>query len=130
MSPLPAWANSGQYVATGASKSSRPRWASRWAHAAVAPFVDEKTNCSVSAPYGTVPASSKAPPQTSTTLRPSTWTQRAGADLETPSKFASNASRTPSKPGSTLPVTSVIGVVLTPSTSPWPGYACDTPCQP
>ncbi len=44
MAPFPAWANSGQYVATGSSKSSNPRWAKRWAHAAVAPFVDEKTN--------------------------------------------------------------------------------------
>ena len=48
MSPLPAWANSGQYDDTGASTSSSPRWASRLAHSAVAPLVDEKMSWSVS----------------------------------------------------------------------------------
>ena len=45
---LPAWPNSGQYATTGASMSSWPRCISRYAHAAAAPLVDEKTTCSVS----------------------------------------------------------------------------------
>ena len=48
MCSLPAWPNSGQYATTGASTSSRPRCASRCAHAAVAPLVEENTTCSVS----------------------------------------------------------------------------------
>ena len=38
---LPAWANSGQHSATGASTSSRPASASTCAQVAVAPFVLE-----------------------------------------------------------------------------------------
>jgi hypothetical protein len=52
MSALPACANSGQYCATGASTSSSPRSASRFAHAAVAPLVVEKTSCNESLVYG------------------------------------------------------------------------------
>ena len=48
MFSLPAALNSGQYCATGASRSSRPRSTSNIADAAVAPFVVEKTSCSVS----------------------------------------------------------------------------------
>ena len=40
-SSLPLVANSGQYCATGASRSSSPRSARMWAHSAVAPFVHE-----------------------------------------------------------------------------------------
>jgi hypothetical protein len=48
MSPLPSALNSGQYAATGASRSSSPRSTRRFAHAAVAPFVVENTSCKVS----------------------------------------------------------------------------------
>ena len=41
---LPAAPNSGQYSTTGASRSSSPRWTSRWAQIAVAPFVVDATS--------------------------------------------------------------------------------------
>ena len=48
MAPLPAWANPGQYVATGASHSSWPRSASRLSAIAARPLVTEKTTTRVS----------------------------------------------------------------------------------
>ncbi len=48
IAPFPAAANSGQYSATGAEGSSRPRSINRLAQTAVAPLVVEKTNCNVS----------------------------------------------------------------------------------
>ena len=48
MSCLPAAANSGQYRATGASRSSSPRWTRRLAQIAVAPFVLEATTMMLS----------------------------------------------------------------------------------
>ena len=49
---LPPAANSGQYVATGASTSSAPSCASLLAHIAVAPLVVENTSASVSSSHG------------------------------------------------------------------------------
>ena len=47
--PFPAAANSGQYDAIGASRSSAPRSTSRCTAAAVTPLVAEKTMTGVSA---------------------------------------------------------------------------------
>src|SRR5579859_8245053 len=111
MPSFPAWPNSGQYVATGASTSSKPRWASRLAHAAVAPLVAEKTSWRVSSPYAAPRATPAVPPQTSTTLRPPTWRQNAAPTAPCRSKLAWNASATPLKPGSTNPPTAVLSAV-------------------
>ena len=72
ISPFPLAANSGQYFATGASRSSRPASTRRLAQMAVTPLVAEKTSCSVSSCQGRSPAASAVPPQRSTTGRPST----------------------------------------------------------
>jgi hypothetical protein len=61
---LPRFANSGQYSATGASRSSRPRDASRCAHSAVAPFVQENTMLTVSRSQARPVAGAAMPPHT------------------------------------------------------------------
>ena len=91
--PLPACANSGQYAATGASRSSAPFSASRLAQIAVMPLVVEYTFTIVSRFHGWVRAPSRCPPQRSTTSSPSTVTATA-APTSPLSKFAAKASRT------------------------------------
>src|SRR4051794_2145432 len=103
MSPLPLAANSGQYDATVASGSSVPRSISRFTHVAVTPFVEENTGTIVSSRQRPPPVASARPPQTSTTGRPSTYTQHAAPTSPCSSKFTANASRTTSKSGSTTP---------------------------
>ena len=56
VSSLPASANSGQYVATGASTSTRPRLASTSSDRHDIVFVVENTLMIVSSSHGTVPA--------------------------------------------------------------------------
>src|SRR5262245_36153204 len=91
--PLPACANSGQYAATGASRSSAPFSASRLAQIAVIPLVVEYTLTIVSRFHGWVFAASRCPPHRSTTSSPSSVTASA-APTSPLSKFAANASRT------------------------------------
>ena len=71
---LPAAANSGQYRATGAARSSSPRSARISAHSAVIVLVTDQTLAIVSRCQGIVRSASANPPQTSTTGSPSTKT--------------------------------------------------------
>src|SRR5689334_5553681 len=103
MAPLPLAANSGQYDATGASGSSSPRSMSRFTHVAVTPFVHEYTSTSESSCHGAPVVASATPPHRSTTGRPSAYTQHAAPTSPRSSKFATNASSTPSNAGSATP---------------------------
>ena len=71
MSCLPFSANSGQYLATGAKASTRPRSIAINAASAVSVFVQEKKLTIVFSPHGMVFARSACPPQMSTTSSPS-----------------------------------------------------------
>ena len=109
---LPAAANSGQVEATGASGSSRPRSIARFAATAVTPLVDENTGHDrVLGPRVARVARSATPPHRSTTGRPSTYTQTAAPTSPCSAKLATNASRTPSNPGSTQPSISVASLI-------------------
>ena len=69
---LPAAANSGQYVATGAWKSMRPRSARISAHSAVIVLVIDQMFVMVSRSQGRSVSGSARPPHRSTTGSPST----------------------------------------------------------
>lgn len=90
---LPAAANAGQYVATGACRSSSPRSASISTHRAVIVLVVDHTGVSVSRSHGVVRSASVYPPQRSTTGSPSTYTATE-APTSLSSSEAANASRT------------------------------------
>src|SRR5262249_59177970 len=68
---LPRAANSGQYEATAASRSSSPRSTSTSAASEVMLLVVENTLLMVCSVHGTVRASSAQPPHRSTTISPS-----------------------------------------------------------
>src|SRR3954454_22496606 len=68
---LPRAANSDQYAATLASRSSSPRSTSTSAASEVIVLVVEKTQVIVSSAHGAVRASSAQPPHRSTTISPS-----------------------------------------------------------
>ena len=98
MSALPSAANSGQYVATGAYRSSSPRSASISIARAATVFVVDQTLMIVSSSHGSdSPASRFAvPPHRSTTISPSIVTATDAPSSKMPSsrgvKFASKAS--------------------------------------
>src|SRR5258708_6274321 len=71
---LPRAANSGQYAATFASRSSSPRSTSTSAASEVIVLVVENTQVIVFSVHGTVRVSSAQPPHRSTTISPSMWT--------------------------------------------------------
>ena len=100
---LPAAANSGQYAATGASRSSSPRSASRCAHSAVGPLVVDHTFTRVSRSHGRLRAASAQPPHRSTTVRPSSMTVTAAPSSPRSRKFSSNAARTAANRSSQWP---------------------------
>ncbi len=74
MRSLPFSANSGQYRATGANGSSRPRSASISAARLVTVLVVDHTLVMVSSVHGEACSASRQPPQMSTTAWPSTST--------------------------------------------------------
>src|SRR5262245_15397419 len=90
---LPLAANSGQYEATAASRSSSPRSTSTSAASAVIVFVVEKTQVIVSSVQGTVWASSTQPPHRSTTISPSMLTATEAPRSSPDSSLAVNNSR-------------------------------------
>ena len=91
---LPLVANSGQYSATGASRSSRP-WAARtWAHSAVAPFVQLCTTETVSRSHAVPALASAMPPHTSTTVVPSSVTHSDAPTSARSVKLRTNSSTT------------------------------------
>ena len=102
--PCPLRANSGQYFATGTSRSSLPSCASLCAQIAVTPFVVENTTAIVSSFHGRPVVSSATPPHRSTTFAAAVV--RAERRRRPPSRWRSSASktsRTPSNPGSVNP---------------------------
>ena len=94
MSCLPAAANSGQYLATGAARSRSPRSARISAHSAVIVLVVEKVLRMESRCQGVVRAASAYPPHRSTTGSPSRYTATE-APTSCPSSDASSVARTP-----------------------------------
>ena len=100
---LPAAPNSGQYLATGASKSSRPDPAYRAASTASMPLPTEKKLTRVSASHGAVLAAVVQPPQRSTTVLPPAVTQMAAPVSPRVLKFAAKAARTGSNLASQAP---------------------------
>src|SRR4051794_7004181 len=105
---LPAWANSGQYVATGASTSSSPRSASTSALSAVIVFVVDHTLTIVSRSHGAVISGSIQPAHTSATTSPSTTTHALHPTSCPESIRLPTASRTPTNLSSQLPPTSAM----------------------
>src|SRR5206468_733959 len=112
---FPAWANSGQYRATGASRSSRPRSTSMWAQSAVIAFVVEKTLTIVSAVHRRVRPASAQPPQRSTTGSPSTVAANDAPISRPASKLRAKASRTSRKRAAHSPSTSDAAGIADPS---------------
>src|SRR5215470_12686812 len=104
---LPRAANSGQYEATAASRSSSPRSTSTSAASAVIVLVVEKTLVIVSWPHGTVRASSAQPPHRSTTISPSMLTASEAPRSSPDSSLAANSSRSGSNRALHVPPSAV-----------------------
>src|SRR3954447_22441425 len=94
---LPRAANSGQYLATVASRSSSPRSTSTSAASAVIVLVVEKTLAMVFSVHGAVRASSAQPPHRSATVSPSMLTASEAPRSSPDSSLAANRSRRGSK---------------------------------
>ena len=92
MSCLPAAANSGQYLATGAVRSRSPRSARISAHSAVIVLVVDQVLRMESRCQGVVRAASAYPPHRSTTGSPSRYTA-----TEAPTSCASSDSSSVSR---------------------------------
>src|SRR6516164_3447189 len=90
---LPRAANSGQYLATFASRSSSPRSTSTSAASEVIVLVVENTQAIVFSVHGTVRASSAQPPHRSTTISPSMLTASEAPRSSPDSSLAANGSR-------------------------------------
>src|SRR5690348_18373622 len=103
-SSLPLLANSGQTVATLASRSSKPRSAATCAQNADAPLVQEKTTQIVSRSQGS-PSTALHPPQRSTTVRPSSVSETLAPTSPRVAKFSTNASATAEHLASQVPLT-------------------------
>src|SRR5215207_2344095 len=108
VSSLPASANSGQYFATGASTSTRPRLASTSSDRHDIVFVVENTLMIVSSSHGTVPAASWVPPHRSTTSSPSIVTATDAPTSPSTAKFSAKASLTLPNPSPLRPLMSTI----------------------
>src|SRR5882724_861819 len=93
---LPQAANSGQYAATFASRSSSPRSTSTSAASAVIVLVVENTLVIVFSVHGTVRASSAQSPHRSTTISPSMMTASDAPRSSPDSSSAANNSRSES----------------------------------
>src|SRR3954454_7496819 len=104
---LPAAANSGQYVDTGALKSSSPASASTSADNAVMVFVVEYTFTNVSRSHGVVRVGSAQPPQMSTTGSPSTNTATLAPRSAPLLRLSASTVRTAAYRSSQSPWTSV-----------------------
>src|SRR5262249_47281339 len=94
---LPRAANSGQYEATVASRSSWPRSTSTRAASAVIVLVVEKTLAIVFWAHGTERASSAQPPHRSTTISPSRLTASEAPRSSPDASLDANSSRRGSK---------------------------------
>src|SRR6185437_414754 len=100
---LPFAANSGQYAATGASRSTRPRSASMSTARLVTVLVVDQTFTIVSRSQGRVRASSAKPPQTSATVCPSTSTASDRPHSAPEARLSSRMSRRGSNRASSCP---------------------------
>src|SRR5688572_14196364 len=108
MAPLPCAANSGQYVATGLSRSSLPCATSMCAHNAAAPLVQENTSDTVSRFQGVTGAADKAsawPPQASSTGCPCNVSAMEAPISLRERKFSTKASNTGRYAGAQKPLT-------------------------
>src|SRR5262245_55284003 len=94
---LPRAANSGQYEATLALRSSSPRSTSASAASAVIVLVVEKTLVIVCSVHGTVRASSAQPPHRSTTISPSMLRASEAPRSSPDTSLEANSSRRGSK---------------------------------
>src|SRR5439155_20054357 len=94
---LPRAANSGQYLATDASRLSSPRSTSTSAASAVIVLVVENTLVIVFSVHGAVRASSAQPPHRSTTISPSMLTASEAPRSSPDSSLEANSSRGGSK---------------------------------
>src|SRR3954466_4486759 len=104
---LPRAANSGQYAATFASRSSSPRSTSTSAASAVIVLVVEKTQVIVSSAHGLVRASSAQPPHRSPPPAPSRLTASEAPRPSPDSSPAANSSRRESKRALHVPPSAV-----------------------
>src|SRR5580765_2569749 len=104
---LPRAANSGQYLATVASRSSSPRSTSTSAASDVMHLVVEKMLVIVFSPHGTVRASSAQPPHRSTTISPSMLRATEAPRSSPDSSLAANNSRRGSNLAMHVPLSGV-----------------------
>src|SRR5262249_34934690 len=109
---LPAAANSGQYLATAASKSSWPRSTSTSAPSANMVLVVEKTQVIVSRCHRRVRASSAQPPQRSSANSPSTVTAREAPRSRPLVSSSQKSCRSGSKRGVQKPSTVAVGSLM------------------
>src|SRR5262249_59993956 len=104
---LPLAANSGQYLATFASRSSSPQSTSASAARAVIVLVVEKTLAIVFSAHGAVRASSAQPPHRSTTISPSMLTAGQAPRASPDPSLDANRSRRGSKRARHVPPSGV-----------------------
>src|SRR5262249_33121382 len=104
---LPRAANSGQYLATGASRSRSPRSMSKRAASVVIALVVENTLVIVSSAQGTVRASLAQPPHRSTTISPSRITASEAPRSSPEASLAANSSRSGSNRALHVPLRTV-----------------------
>src|SRR5690606_29031154 len=100
---LPLRPYSGQYSMTYASGSTSPRSISMLKQIAVMPFATDIMQTVVGASQGTVIAALRQPPQTSTTVRPSSTIEQAAPTSSSASKFSMKASTTRLNSGAYVP---------------------------
>src|SRR5215467_11490529 len=106
MASFPPCANSGQYFATGASRSSLPLEARIWAHNEVAPLVEDHTTQMVSSFQEVLVAGRAIPPHKSTIVLPSSVTHTDAPTSSRSWKFFTNSSATRSNFASQNPLIS------------------------
>ena len=106
--PLPFAANSGQNLATGSSRLSRPSSARIKTQRNICVFVVDHTLITVSSFHGWVRSRSICPAQISTTISPLCITATLAPTSKSLSKLRAKASRTASKPLFTEPCTAII----------------------
>src|ERR1022692_4697193 len=116
MSALPPAANSGQYLATGASGSSSPRSIRMCAHSDVIALVVDQALVGVPSCQGVARAGSAQPAHRFATTSPPATTAALAPISSRSAKFAANAALTGSKPGAQVPWI-VISASLTASAS-------------
>ena len=109
---MPWAANSGQYLATGASMSSSPLSTSISAARLVTVLVDDQTLVMVCSVHGTVRSRSQKPPHMSTAMSPSMSTTSDVPSSAPESRLRASAPRTASNRSAHVPSISAMVVLL------------------